>query len=208
MKKIAILGASGHGKVVADLAELLGYDCFFYDDSWPHKNEISHWPICGDTENLIANIYSYDGVVVAIGHNATRATKQQLLINNKAVFPVLIHPSAVVSKYAKLDVGTVVFAGAVVNSDVQIGQGVILNTGCTVDHDCIIDNFAHISPGVNLAGGVKVNTQAWVGIGSSVRQLIHVGKGAVVGMGAVVTKDVLDGVTVVGNPAKPLVKNS
>lgn len=208
MKKLAILGASGHGKVVADLAELLGYDCFFYDDAWPNKSQLSHWPIIGDTDGLTSKVHEYDGVIIAIGHNETRCTKQKALSVVGAHFPVLVHPSAVISQYASLGSGTVAFAGVVVNADAKVKQGVILNTNCTVDHDCTIGSFSHISPGANLAGGVSVGSNAWLGIGAVVKQLVTVGSDAVVGMGAVVTKDVPAGATVVGNPAKPLIKNS
>lgn len=204
---LAILGASGHGKVIADLAEKIGYQCVFFDDAWPNKDKVGHWQIVGNTDFLIQRLTEFNAVSVAIGHNAIREQKQTLLISKSAVFPVLIHPHASVSRYAKIGAGSVVFAGAVINADADIGQGVILNTNCTVDHDCTIGSFSHISPGANLAGGVCVGSNAWLGIGAVVKQLVTVGSDAVVGMGAVVTKDVPAGVTVVGNPARPLVKS-
>lgn len=206
MKKLAILGASGHGKVVADLAELLAYECVFFDDAWPEKKQLEHWDIIGNTDSLLDTVNNFAGVVVAIGNNAIRREKQMALSAKGASFPALIHPNAIVSRYAQIGAGTVVFAGAIVNAYAQIGDGVILNTASTIDHDCVLQDFVHISPNASLAGGVKVEHNAWVGMGAVAKQLIKVGSNAIIGMGAVVTKDVPAGVTVVGNPAKPLVK--
>ena len=101
-----------------------------------------------------------------------------------------------------------VFAQAVVQPDSRIGEGAIINTAATVDHDCRLGGFVHISPGVHLGGGTQVGNGAWVGIGACTRQQIRIGKNAVVGAGAVVVKDISDGLTVAGNPAKPLIRPS
>lgn len=201
MKKLAILGASGHGKVVADTAELLGYEVFFFDDAWPQLEANDHWPVVGDTARLLSLVGEFSGAAVAIGNNRIRLDKLNLLGDAGFDLPVLVHPQACVSRYAVLGSGTVVFAGAVVNADAQLGSGVILNTGCTVDHDCVLGDAVHVSPGANLAGGVQVGARSWIGIGSAVRQLVIIGADVVVGAGAAVVKDVPDRVTVTGVPA-------
>lgn len=206
MKKLAIIGASGHGKVVADLAQLLGYSVDFFDDAWPTLNTNSRWPVVGDTKTFLQQKNTYAGAAVAIGNNAIRKKIIEQLQTEQVALPLLVHPNAVVSAFAQLGAGTVVFANVAVNVDAHIGQGVILNTGCTVDHDCRIADFAHISPGAHLAGEVAVGVQSWVGIGASVKQQINIGEQALVGAGAVVVADVPAGAVVVGNPAKPLVK--
>lgn len=201
MKKLAILGASGHGKVVADTAELLGYEVVFFDDAWPLLEANGHWPVVGDTARLLSLVCEFSGAAVAIGNNRIRLDKLNLLGDTGFDLPVLVHPQACVSRYAVLGSGTVVFAGAAVNADAQVGSGVILNTGCTVDHDCVLGDAVHVSPGANLAGGVQVGARSWIGIGSSVRQLVCVGTDVVVGAGAVVVKNVVGPATVVGVPA-------
>ncbi|SFM82552.1 UDP-perosamine 4-acetyltransferase [Marinobacter pelagius] len=203
--RLAILGASGHGKVVADAAELAGWDqVVFFDDAWPGLKENGPWRVLGDTSALLADLASFDGVVVAIGNNRIRQVKQQALLAAGAQLCSVIHPSAVISTHATVGVGTAVFANAVINACASIGEGCIVNTGAVVEHDCGVGDFSHVSPNAVLAGGVKLGPLVWVGGCASVRQLVEVGGGATVGMGAVVTKDVPASVTVVGNPARVL----
>lgn len=205
MKRLALLGASGHGKVIADTAECCGWqEIEFFDDAWPDRRSNGCWPVVGDTTALLANVGRFDGVLVAIGNNHIRQAKLLELQAAGAHIVSLIHPSATFSRYASLGVGSVVFAGAVINADTQIGQGAILNTGCSVDHDCILGNAVHISPGARLAGGVQMGDLSWVGIGASIRQLVLIGSSVIVGGGAAVIADVSDGLTVVGVPARSL----
>lgn len=201
--RLAILGASGHGKVVADAAGLSGWrEVVFFDDAWPDIQQNGPWSVVGDTTALIADFASFDGVVVAIGNNRIRQTKQLELLYVGAHIVSVVHPSAIISPYAEVGIGTVVFANAVVNACARVGEGCILNTGAVVEHDCEVGNFVHISPNAVLAGGVALGSLVWVGACSSVRQLIKIDESAVVGMGAVVTRDVPPDVTVAGNPAK------
>lgn len=203
--RLGILGASGHGKVVADAAKLSGWDeVVFFDDAWPELLQNGAWAVVGDSDALLRGAKSLDGVVVAIGNNNIRQMKQRELTDLGLRFVSVIHPTACVSEHAVVGVGSVVFANAVINAFAEVGEGCIVNTGAVVEHDCVMGDFAHVSPNALLAGGVKVGSLAWVGGSASVRQLIKVGEGAVIGMGSVVTKDVQPGATVVGNPANPL----
>lgn len=208
MKSCAILGASGHGKVIAEIAELNGYQNIdFFDDRWPSLKSVEHWSVSGDTSMLLSNVKEYDLTVVAIGHNATRCSKQLELTSAGANFDVLAHPRAVISKYANIGIGSVVMANAVVNPLSHIGVSCIINTGSTVDHDCKLAEGVHISPGVNLAGGVKVGKNTWIGIGSQVKQLVVIGCDSVVGAGSTVVNNVPNCQTVVGSPAHELIKS-
>ncbi|KGY11312.1 acetyltransferase [Vibrio tubiashii] len=205
MSKCAILGASGHGKVIAEIAELNGYDSvFFFDDRWPEVSYVAHWQVIGTTKQLLESCSCFDAVIVAIGHNQTRIKKQFLLSQRGAHFPTFIHPTATVSQYSQVGEGTVVMAGAVINPFSTIGPSCIINTSATIDHDCVLDEGVHISPGANMAGGVQVGVGSWVGIGASVKQLIKIGNHAVIAAGAVVVQDVLDEQVVAGVPAQQL----
>jgi sugar O-acyltransferase (sialic acid O-acetyltransferase NeuD family) len=200
-----VLGGSGHGKVIADLAEMVGWEeVVFFDDAWPHLTHNGAWPVVGNSLSLLDQLSCFTGVVVAIGNNLIRADKLRWLVENAAPVVSIIHPSAVISRYVSLGVGCVVMAGVVVNADTNIADGVILNTGCSVDHDCVIGACAHISPGARLAGGVRVGAQSCVGIAACVKQLICIGQKVVVGAGAAVVADLPDGITAVGVPARPI----
>lgn len=202
MKTLAILGASGHGRVVGDTAECCGWQVVFYDDAWPDRKANGPWQILGNTLDLLNTVSDYDGVIVGIGDNTVRAQKYEQLEQAGAKMATIVHPAAVISRYASIGAGSVVFAGAVLNIGAQMGCGVILNTGSTVDHDCVLGDFVHISPGAHLSGGVNVGNRSWIGVGASARQLVRIGDNVMVGAGAAVVTDIQDGLTVVGVPAR------
>ncbi|MGF1684954.1 acetyltransferase [Photobacterium minamisatsumaniensis] len=203
MKRLAILGASGHGKVLAGIAELQGWEKIeFFDDAWPAKAMNGPWLIVGDTEFLKDKLTEYQGVIVAIGHNSIRLEKQLQLEQLNANLVTLIHPAAVVSHYAQVMSGSVVMANAVINPFASLGKACIVNTAATVDHDCILADGVHISPGANVAGGVTIGTKSWVGVGAAVKQMLHIGHNVVIGAGASVVNNLESNKTFVGIPAK------
>lgn len=201
MKILAIFGASGHGKVVADLAECIGYKIVFFDDAYPELKYIEHWPVIGSFESLLSSQKKYKNAIVAIGNNKIRFQFYNQLVQAGFVLPFLIHPTAVVSKYVTVSSGTVVFANAVINAFAQIGESCIINTGVIVEHDCMISNAIHLSPNVSLAGGTTVGDFSWLGIGSVTRQLVTIGNNSIVGANSTVINDIPSNVTVVGSPA-------
>ncbi|MFZ4801584.1 MAG: NeuD/PglB/VioB family sugar acetyltransferase, partial [Chlorobium sp.] len=163
-KKLAILGASGHGKVVADAALNSGWEeVLFFDDAWPDVSAVGVWPVVGGTRELLEQASCFDGVVVAIGSNATRLEKQSLLEQAGVPIATIVHPSAIVSAYSDIGKGSVLFAGVVVNAFSTTGRACILNTSATVDHDCLLGDAVHVSPGAHLAGGVVVGQATWIG---------------------------------------------
>jgi len=203
---LAIVGASGHGKVVAEIAEALGYEVNFFDDASSEKCRVEHWTIKGDFQTLLDNKNKYFGAVVAIGHAPTRKKVSQSLLHNNILLPSLIHPKANVSKYARFAQGCVVMPSATINAFAEIGQGSIVNTSAVVEHHCKLGEYVHICPNSALAGGVIVGELSWIGIGTSVRQLIAIGSNVTVGAGSVVVKDIESGQTAFGNPAKIVIK--
>ncbi|HHJ3169168.1 TPA: acetyltransferase [Vibrio parahaemolyticus] len=207
-KTCAILGASGHGKVVAEIAELNGYtNIEFFDDRWPELQNVEHWSVKGNSETLLKVASHFDLTAIAIGNNEVRLEKQKLLSIAGAKFSVLEHPRATISRHSQLGVGTVVMAGAVINPFVQVGEACIINTAATIDHDCSLADGVHVSPGCNIAGGVIIGEGSWLGIGSQVKQLVSIGAGVTVGAGATVVNRVPDFQTVVGTPALLLNKS-
>lgn len=208
MARLAILGASGHGKVVADAALSSEYwaEIVFFDDAFPASNKIECWDILGNTEDLLAQQHKFDGVVVAIGNNAIRLSKQEMLKSAGCRIVSIIHSSAVVSPFATINAGTVVMAGAVINAFSTIGQSCIINSNSVVEHDCKLSDGVHISPGATLAGAVSIGICSWIGIGANVKQLVSVGEHIIIGAGAVVTRDINAKGSYVGSPARKLIK--
>ena len=206
MKRLAILGASGHGKVVADAALCAGWLAIeFFDDSRPPATPVGPWRVAGGTEELLGSVALFDGVIVAIGHNRTRMDKQHVLAAAGGSLATIVHPSAIVSPSATVGLGSVLCAGAIVNPFSTIGSCCIVNTGATIDHDCDLADGVHVSPGAHLGGGVRVGAASWIGVGASVRHGAVIGMNVIVGVGAAVVADIPDGVTVIGVPARPSV---
>ena len=204
MRGLLIIGAGGHGKVVADTAQALGWsDIAFLDDRAADMPPPLGLPVVGTLRDLNARAGDYLHAVVAIGDAQLRLHWSEASRHAGFEVVTLIHPSAAVSRSARLDAGCVVFAQAAVNADARIGMACIVNTGATVDHDCVLGEGVHVCPGVHLAGDVRVGARAWIGIGAVVRQGITIGAAATVGAGAVVIADVAGSSTVMGVPAQP-----
>lgn len=210
MTHLAILGASGHGKVIADTAALDSKwkKISFFDDAWPELADVAPWPIIGNTEMLLNNLRQFSGVIIGIGNNNIRQEKHELLADHFAPFTTIIHPLAYISPHSCIGLGSVVFAQAAINIHSNLGLSCIINTAATVDHDSSIGDYVHISPGANLGGNVRVARCSWVGLGSSVRQGIEIGSNVIIGAGSTVVKNVSDDQTIVGSPAVNLTSTS
>lgn len=202
--KLLIIGASGHGKVVADIALKINRwkSIAFLDDDESVKTSMG-LEVIGTTDDVFAYLDEYE-IFVGIGNNATRQRIHELFETVGASIPVLIHPNAVVGEQVEIGSGTVVMAGVVINCCTSIGKGCIINTGSTIDHDNKIDDFVHISPGVHLAGTVKVGKGSWLGIGSVVINNVNISSGCKIGAGAVVVSDTNESGIFVGVPAKKI----
>ncbi len=203
--RLAILGASGHGKVVADIAIQTGWqELVFYDDAWPEKRHLERWEIRGTLPMLLHDLADYDGVFVAIGHNTIRDVKLEALMRHGATIVSLVHPRAIVSPMARLGAGSVVMPGAVINAFAELGRGVIVNSAATVDHDCRLGDCVHVAPGANIAGDVEVGRLSWIGAGAVVRQGVAIGANVMIGAGAAVVADIANDQVMGGVPARPL----
>lgn len=204
-KTLVIIGAGGHGRVVADCAQQAGYhkNIFFLDDSVAERKHNAAWEIKGAVSDWVRYSQEAD-FIVALGSNLLRAEILTQLQAAKASIATIIHPTAAISEHCQIGKGVVVFANTVVNIGTEIADGCIINTAATIDHDCHIAAFSHISPGANLAGGVHVGRMSWLGIGCSVIEYVSIGENCQVGAGAVITQNTKSNFLYLGVPAKAI----
>lgn len=199
MKKLIIIGASGQGKVVADIAIRNGYDEIFFLDDDNKLTECGGYPVIGKSSTYI----EYDSdIFVAIGDSTVREKITKQLEDSNKNIPILIHPNATVASDVTIGRGTVVAAGAVINPGTVIGKGCIINTCSSVDHDCIVDDFVHVAVGSHLCGTVNVGAGTWIGAGATVSNNVFICPDCMIGAGAVIVNDIWESGTYVGVPAK------
>lgn len=198
MKRLAIIGASGHGKVIADIAVKNGYEEIVFLDDNPELKECAGFPVVGTSEDA-AKYPDYD-IIVAIGNASIRKKMQQKVGEDRLT--TLIHPQSVISRRVTIGKGTVIMAGAIINSDTNIGEGCIINTGASVDHDCNIGDFVHVSVGAHVAGTVIIGNGTWIGAGATVSNNIEICEVCMIGAGALVIKNIKENGTYIGVPVK------
>lgn len=203
-KKLLIIGASGHGKVVADIAIKMNQwsSIEFLDDNSKIKT-VMGLNVIGTSGDMLNYIDDYE-MFVGIGDNAVRKRIFKSLKSMGATIPKLVHPTAVIGTDVRLGDGTVIMARVVINCCTKIGQGCIINTSATIDHDNFIGDFVHVSPGAHLAGTVMIGEGSWLGIGSVVSNNVGIPNECIVGAGSVVIKSLNKSGRYIGTPARRL----
>ena len=187
-----LCGAGGHAKVIIETLEVNNINIEgLFDKNNPAKTFLDY-PIfhSDDLEGPL---------IISIGSNITRKKRAQ---STSIEFGQAIHPSAIISKRAKVGEGSVIMHGAIIQSCAVIGKHCIINTGASIDHECIIGDFVHISPNATLCGNVNIGEGSWIGAGATVIPGITIGKWSIIGAGAVVTKNIPDNVIAYGSPCK------
>jgi sugar O-acyltransferase (sialic acid O-acetyltransferase NeuD family) len=203
---LVIVGAGGHGKVVAEAAALGGRwdQIAFVDDARPKGERVAGFEIIGATGDLENLRSDFADAAIGIGDNGTRLLRAHRIAEAGFHLPAIIHPTASISPSAVVGAGTVIFAQAAVNAEARLGTAVIVNTGAVVEHDCIIGDGAHLSPGVHMGGHVVIGERAWIGTGTAIVPRAEIGSGTIVGAGAAVTGNLPENAVAVGVPAKVL----
>lgn len=199
-KKLVIIGASGHGKVVADIARECGYsDIIFLDDDITKK-----YCGCCQVVGTSQDVHKFEDweFIVAIGNAKIRKKIQNSLKDEGLCITTLIHPNAVMGSEVVIGTGSVVMAGAVINAHAHMGEGCIINTCASVDHDCVLSDYVHVSVGVHVAGTVTIGEGTWIGAGATVSNNVEIIGECMIGAGAVVVKSIEEKGTYVGVPAR------
>ena len=171
MKKVIIIGASGQGRVVADIIRASGDEVVgFLDDNKKL-----------DTLGIVDDSVKYPNTeyIIAIGASTVR----EKFSNMKLSWYTAIHPSAIISPDAEIGEGSVVMPNAVINSGVRIGKHSIINTGAVVEHDNVLGDYVHISVGAKTGGTVTIGKSTWVGIGATVTNNIKICDNVIIGAG-------------------------
>ncbi len=191
--KVYLYGASGHAKVVKDIAKLAYIEVPCLIDDNPAIRELDGLPVVHSAEGLAP-------LIITIGDCQIRKKVVHKLGDRGYIS--IVHPKAIIADTVKIGTGSVVMAGAILNPSVNVGDHCIVNTGASIDHDCIIHDYVHIAPHCTLCGEVEVGEGTWVGAGTVIIQGIHVGNDCYIGAGSVVVKDLPDGTLCYGNPCK------
>lgn len=202
LMKLVIIGACGHGKVIADIAEKCGYQVAGFLDDDKEKKSCLEYSVLGSIED--ASKYSDCEFIVAIGDARIREKVQLQLKMMGLHIGTLIHPDAVIARDVTIGEGTVIMAGAILNPSCVIGEGCIINTGASLDHDGCLGEYVHVSVGSHLAGKVSVGKYTWIGAGAIVINNIEICDSCMVGAGAVVVKDIKEMGTYIGVPARKM----
>lgn len=211
-KNFVLWGSAGQAKVLADVVALSGGRVIALFDNRDVQSALAGVPVfVGESgfrrwaEKISALDQPISGAVAIGGDRGQdRIVIHQLFREYGLTIPVLSHPSAVISPSASIGTGSHILAQANVAADAQLGEGCIVNHHASVDHECRLGNGVHLAPGATLCGCVIIEDNVFVGAGATVLPRLHIGKGSTIGAGAVVTRNVPSGITVVGNPAKPI----
>ena len=198
-REIIIIGAGGHGRVIADIVKSAGDTVLgFLDDGIADSN------IYGRILGTVSDCVKFKDklFIIAIGNNEVRK-------NISIKYPDLnyytaIHPSAIISDFAIIGRGTCVMPGAVIAAGAKVGAHCIVNTNAVIEHDCVLEDFVHVSPAAALCGTVSVGEGTHIGAGAVVINNIRIAPHSVIGAGAAVIRNADSPGTYVGVPARKI----
>ncbi len=203
-QSLLILGAGGHGRVVADVAdESQEWSTIaFLDDNNGAGAHSHRWPIVGTFSDLVGCCDEFTHGIVALGDNSLRAKWTRRFAEVGLMPATIISRSAVISRFTKIGKGSVILGGTVVNTGATLGLASIVNSGASIDHDCVIGDGVHVAPGSHIGGDVCIGDRTLIGIGASVRNGVEIGSDVTVGVGAAVVSSIPSGCTAIGVPAR------
>lgn len=192
---MVLYGIGGHAKAIYDCLKSQGQELAGAFDDDPAKSTFMDLAVSPYSSTRFAD----EHLIISIGDNATRRRVSGAV---KHIFGKVIHHAAYIASGSEFGVGSVVMVNATIQAEVEIGTHCVINSASIIEHDCKIEDFAHIGPGAVVCGDVKVSEGALIGANATILPGIHIGSWSVIGAGAVVTRNVPDGETVIGVPAR------
>ncbi|MEO1414072.1 MAG: acetyltransferase [Bacteroidota bacterium] len=212
MDHLVIVGAGGFGRETEMLIKEINrcldtpMQVLGFVDRLPTTSEsdVRKIEILGDDDWAISHLSRDTQIICAIAKSFLRRSITQVYEQSGFKFVKLIHPNVVYGEDLILGEGTIICAGTVATVNVQIGRHCHINLQCTLGHDAILEDFVTLYPGVRMSGNVYVESEVEIGTGAIVLPGLKLGKGCVIGAGAVVTKDCEAGKTYVGVPARAI----
>lgn len=205
---LIIVGAGGHAAVVADALLAAGEHVLGCTDPdrARHGTVVCGLPVLGD-DDAVLEFRAPDSVRLVNGiggvrHTAARFAAQRRLEQRGWRFTLVRHPTAVVSRFARIAESAQLMAGCIVQAGADVGDGCIVNTAAVVEHDVQLGAWCHVAPRALLCGSVSVGARSHIGAGAVVIQGLQLGDDTVVGAGAVVIRDFGGQGVLVGAPAR------
>ncbi|NBM57127.1 transferase [Proteus sp. G2667] len=207
---IYVIGSSGHASVVCELIESLKE--FYIDgiiDDFKNKGEyFLNYKIVGDI-SYVNELSARKKINIAIGIGESKNRKKVVdKLENKEniIFPILIHPTAIISKRASLLEGSVILANTIIGPNSTIGKHCLINHACSLDHNSKLGNYVTLCPNVFIAGNTNIDSYTIIGLGSNIIEKIAIGKNVFIGAGSCVISNIYDNVLCYGVPAKVISK--
>jgi sugar O-acyltransferase (sialic acid O-acetyltransferase NeuD family) len=203
--KLGIYGSGGLGREIYEIAirrNLVSSswdDIIFIDDINPEGEYFGTKRVNFETFKSFQDNYEF---VIAVGEPSIREKLFNKLIENDCTLTILIDPTAVISSTAHINKGTIVCEFSTIHTGVVLGQNTLIQPFCDLGHDIKVGNHSVLSPHCAPGGNVIFGERVFIGMQSSILELLTIGNDAIVGMGSVVYRDVLAGTTVLGNPAR------
>jgi len=191
MEKILLIGGGGHCRSVIDVIEQ--EDRFqiagIIDKPELLGSKILNYEVIGSDDNLKVLSKKFNYALVTVGQIVSadlRIKLSTLLKELDFILPTVISPRAYVSKYAKIDEGTIIMHDAIVNANAQVGKNCIINTKALIEHDSIIKDYCHISTGTIVNGGVTIEENSFIGSNVTMKEAIVIKKNSFIKAGSVV----------------------